>query len=118
VVLNDGKSYAAKFQGISDEALVVRTYTGEQTVSRQDVLRVSAKKESHRRRNALIGAAAGGGLGLGIAGGYAASQRAEYPQNRYFEVGGPILGVLFGAAGGGLAAALSKGGWQDVYRAR
>ena len=118
VVLNDGKSYAAKFQGFSDEAIVVRTFAGEQTFSRQDVLRVSTKKESHRMRNVLIGAAAGSGAGLGIAAGYAASQRKEYPQNHYFEYDGPILGVLFGGAGGGLAAALSKGGWHDVYRAR
>jgi len=118
VVLNDGKSYAAKFQSFSDEAIVVRTSAGEQTFSRQGVLRVSAMKEPHRGRNAIIGAAAGFGLGLGIAAGYAASQRKEYPQNRYFEVDGPILGVVFGATGGGLAAALSKGGWYDVYRAR
>jgi hypothetical protein len=118
VVLNDGKSYAAKFQGSSDEAIVIRMSAGEQTFSRQDVLRVSAKKEPHRMRNALIGAAAGCGVGLGIAAGYAASQRKEYPQNRYFEVDGPILGAVMGAAGGGLGVALSKGGWHDVYRAR
>jgi hypothetical protein len=118
VVLNDGKSYAAKFQGFSDEAIVVRAFAGEQTFSRQDVLRVSARKESHRMRNAIIGTAAGCGAGLGIAAGYAASQRKEWPQNHYFEVLGPILGAGFGGAGGGLAAALSKGGWHDVYRAR
>ena len=118
VVLNDGKSYAAKFQSFSDEAIVVRTSAGEQTFSRQGVLRVSAMKQSHRMRNAIIGAAAGCGAGLGIAAGYAASQRKEWPQNHYFEVLGPILGAGFGGAGGGLAAALSKGGWHDVYRAR
>jgi hypothetical protein len=118
VVLNDGKSYAAKFQGFSDEAIVVRTFADEQTFSRQDVLRVSAKKESHRMRNVIIGTAAGCGAGLGIAAGYADSQRKEWPQNHYFEVLGPILGAGFGGAGGGLAAALSKGGWHDVYRAR
>ena len=79
VVLNDGKSYAAKFQDFSDEAIVVRTSTGEQTFSRQDVLRVSAKREPHRMRNAIIGAAAGCGAGLGIAAAYASSQRKEYP---------------------------------------
>jgi hypothetical protein len=118
VVLKDGKSNAAKFQSFSDEAIVVRTSAGEQTFSRQDVLRVSAKKEPHRMRNAIIGAAAGCGVGLGIAAGYAASKRSEYPYNRYFEVDGPILGVVFGATGGGLGVALSKGGWYDVYRAR
>jgi len=118
VVLNNGKSYAAKFQSFSDEAIVVRPSAGEQTFSRQDVLRVSAKRESHRMRNALIGAAAGCGAGLGIAAGYAASQRKEYPYNRYFEVDGPILGAALGAGGAGLGVALSKGGWYDVYRVR
>jgi len=118
VVLKDGKSYAAKFQSFSDEAIVVRTSAGEQTFTRQDVLRVSAMKEPHRGRNALIGAAAGCGVGLGIAAGYAASKRSEYPYNRYFEVDGPILGATFGAAGAGLGVALSKGGWYDVYRAQ
>ena len=118
VVLNDGKSYAAKFQGVSDEAMIVRTSAGEQTFSRQDVLRVSAKREPHRMRNAIIGGAAGCGTGLGIAAAYASSQRKEYPYNRYFEVDGPILGAVMGAAGAGLGVALSKGGWYDVYRER
>ena len=83
----------------------------------QDVLRVSAKKESHRMRNTLIGGAAGGGLGVGIAAGYAASQRNEYPHNHYLEGYGPFLGAGFGGAFGVLAAISSKGGWQDVYRA-
>lgn len=118
VVLNDGKSYAAKFQNFSDEAIVVRTSSGEQSFSRRDVLRVSAKKEPHRMRNAIIGAAAGCGAGLGIAAAYASSQRKEYPYNRYFEVDGPILGAVMGAGGAGLGVALSKGGWYNVYRAR
>jgi hypothetical protein len=57
-------------------------------------------------------------VGLGIAAGYAASQRQEYPNNHYLEVLGPILGAGFGASGAGLGVALSKGGWYDVYRAR
>ena len=118
VVLHDGKSYAAKFQGFSDDSMIVRTSAGEQTFSRPDVLRVSAKREPHRLRNAIIGAAAGCGAGLGIAAAYASSQRKEYPYNRYFEVDGPILGAVMGAAGAGLGVALSKGGWYDIYRAR
>ena len=117
VVLNDGKSNAARFQSFTDEAIVLRTSAGEQTFSRPDVLRVSAKRKPHRMRNALIGAAAGCGAGLGIAAAYASSQRKEYPYNRYFEVDGPILGAVMGAAGAGLGVALSKGGWYDVYRA-
>jgi len=117
VVLNDGKSYAVSFQAFSDEAIVVRTLAGEQTFSRQDVLRVSAKRESHRMRNALIAGAAGGGAGVGIVAGVAHSARHESPYNNYLEGYGPYVGAVLGGGCAGLAAALSGGGWEDVYRA-
>lgn len=118
VVLSDGKSYPATYQGFSDEAIVVRTSTGEQTFSRHGVLRVSVKRDSRRKRNALIGAAVGCAAGLGIAAAYASSQQKEYPQNRYFEVLGPTYGAILGAAGAGLGVAFSRGAWREVYRAR
>ena len=61
VVLNDAKSYEAKFQSVTDDAIVVRLATGDQTFPRQSVLRVSSKHRSHRGRNALIG------VGVGVA---------------------------------------------------
>jgi hypothetical protein len=117
VVLNDAKSYSGQFQSVSDNGLVFRVAGEEQTLQRQDILRVSTKGDSHRTRNALIGAGIGLGAGLGAGAGVAASRRSEYPQNRYFEVYGPILGAVFAAAGAGLGAAMPTGGWHDVYRA-
>ena len=113
-----GQSYVARFQSFSSVAMVVRGGTGMQTFAREDVLCVSVNKESHRLRNGLIGAAVGCGAGLGIAAARAALKRKEYPQNLYFKVDGPILGVLLGGIGGSLAASLSGGDWRDVYRAR
>jgi hypothetical protein len=59
VVLNDAKSFQGKFQSVSDEALVIRLATGEQTFNRQSVLRVSSNGQSHRLRNAALGAVIG-----------------------------------------------------------
>jgi hypothetical protein len=69
VVQNDAKSNRSNFRSVNDEAIVVSTATGEQTISRQSILRVSSKGKGHRVRNALIGAGigAGGGAGIGAA---------------------------------------------------
>jgi hypothetical protein len=118
IVLNDAKSYYGQFQSVSESGMVLRVAGEEQTLDRHDILRVSTMGAAHRTRNALIGAAIGKGAGLATGAGYAASRRSEYPQNRYFEVYGPVLGAAFAAAGAGLGAAMPTGGWHDVYRAR
>jgi hypothetical protein len=116
IVLKDKNSYRGKYQTASDEAIVVRLETGDQTFFRQDVLRVSTKGESHRLRNALIGAGVGAGVGLGL--GAAADSACN--QNCLFsgkswgkEVVTPV-GAIIGA---GVGAALPTGRWHDVYRA-
>jgi hypothetical protein len=118
IVLNDAKSYGAKFQSVSDEAIVVRLVTGEQTFSRESILRVSARSTPHRGRNAMIGAAAGFAACLGIGAATAASRRKEYPYNKYTEAGAVIGVVACAPAGAGIAALMPTGGWHDVYRAR
>jgi hypothetical protein len=116
VVLNGAQSYQGVFQSLSDSGITLRQSGGDQTVARQDVLRVSTKGQKHRGRNALIGAAVGAGVGLGLG---AAADRSS--QNGIIQlhhwglaVGAP-LGALLGAGGGAL---LPTGGWHDVYRAR
>jgi hypothetical protein len=112
IVLNDKKSYKAKFQSVSDEAIVVRLVTGEQTFTRESVLRVSTKGKSHRLRNALIGAAAGGGI---VAAG--AGSNCNYDKESCSIA--LAVGVPFAIAGGaGVGAVIPTGRWHDVYRAR
>ena len=114
VVLNGAKSYEGEFQSLSDNGITLRQPGGDQTLGRQDVLRVSSNGKKHRGRNALIGAAVGAGVGLGLG---AAADRSS--QNGIIQlhhwglaVGAP-LGALLGAGGGAL---LPTGGWHDVYR--
>jgi hypothetical protein len=116
VVLNGAQSFQGTFQSLSEGGITLRQSGGDQTVARQDVLRVSSKGQKHRGRNALIGAAVGAGVGLGLG---AAADRSS--QNDIIKlhhwglaVGAP-LGALIGAGGGAL---LPTGNWHDVYRAR
>ena len=112
VVLNDAKSYEAKFQSVTDDAIVVRLVTGEQTFTRESVLRVSTKGKSHRLRNAALGAAIGVGLGAIWA---ASTSRNDSEAQA---IGWVVIPPLTGAAGAGVGAFLPTGGWHDVYRAR
>ena len=113
VVLNDGKSYSGQFQSVRDDGLLFRVGGEEQTVPRQDILRVSAKRASHRLRNALIGA--GIGAAVGIAWGVGCDYR------EVFGCGAPAAALgagTFGPLGLGAGALIPTGGWHDVYRAR
>jgi len=114
VVLNNVKSYRGQFQSVSDEALVVRLETGGQTFSRHDVLRVSAKGESRRLRNALIGAGVGAGIGLGVG----AAADSGCGRNCIVQSGKAIFTPLGGMIGAVAGAALPTGRWHDAYRAQ
>ena len=105
VVLNDVKSYEAKFQSVTDDAIVVRLATGDQTFPRQSVLRVSSKHRSHRGRNALIGVA----VGVVPVVAYDAAACADCDQTTKIgdAVGCGLLGALVGAL-------VPTGRWHDV----
>ena len=116
VVLNGAKSYEGEFQSLNDSGITLRQPGGDQTLARQDVLRVSSKGKKHRGRNVLICAAVGAGVGLGL--GAAAdhsSQNTIIPLHRWGLAVGAPLGALLGAGAGAL---LPTGGWHDLYRAR
>jgi len=127
VVMNNVKYYQGEFESLSDNGITLRQTAGEQTLARKDVLRISWKGQNHRTRNAVIGAVVGAGAGLGI--GLAANNviwshancylgvfYCDYPPNPHWEIIGPPVVALAGAAIG--AVIPSSGGWHEVYRAR
>jgi hypothetical protein len=119
IVLNDMKSYPANFQSVSDEAIVVRLETGEQSFARERVLRVSAKSQSHRRRNAFIGLVVGGATGAVVAVASPELGQGTCSQGSCIDAGVvSALGFVGGGLGAGIGAAIPTGGWHDVYRAR
>jgi hypothetical protein len=111
VVLNDKKSYRAKFQQATEDRLTVRLATGEQSFAKEDILRVSVKGGSHRLQNAAIGLGIGVGLGLAIA---AKDSNDSEAQNIDLAFGVPLAG----AGGAAVGALLPSSGWREVYRAR
>jgi len=118
IVLNDAKSYEAKFQSVTDEAVVVRLATGERTFERQNVLRVSTRGKRHRGRNALIGLAFGASAGVIVAVASPELGTGKCAQGSCVDAGTiSQLGIVGGAVGAGVGAAIPTGGWRDVYRA-
>ena len=111
IVLNDKKTYRAQFQSVSEESIVVRLGTGDQTFTRESILRISTKGKSHRLRNAGLGAAMGVGLGAITA---ASTSRNDSEAQA---LGWVFIPPLLGAVGAGVGALLPTGGWHDVYRA-
>ena len=117
VVQNDAKSTSGNFRSVTDEGIVVSTPSGEQTISRQSVLRVSCKGSGHHKRNALIGA----GIGAGAAAGFGAAVWRPTTGLGPTISRGEVVGVLapVGAIVGAIVGAvLPTGGWREVYRAR
>jgi len=116
VIMNDSKSYRGEFQSVTEEAIVIHTKEGDQTLARQNVKLVSSRRPGHRGRHALIGAAIGGGVGLGIG---AAVDADCSPQsfvctgNKGKAIATPVLGLL----GAGIGALLPAGSWRQLYRA-
>jgi hypothetical protein len=118
IVLNDAKSYEAKFQSVTDEEVVVRLATGEQTFERQNVLRVSTRGKSHRGRNALIGLAVGASAGVIVGVASPELGQGRCAQGSCINATSAALAGFVGAAvGTALGVALPTGGWHDVCRA-
>ena len=119
IVLNDAKGYKAEFQSVSDDAIVVRLKTGDQTLERQTILRISTQGRSHRRRNVLIGLAAGTGAGIIVGVASPELGQGKCPQGSCIDAGtASLTGAAGAAAGAVLGAAIPTGRWHDVYRAR
>lgn len=65
VVQKDRKSWTGTFAGVSNEAVSLNAREGSKAVARAEVMRVS-RHGGKRSRNALIGAAIGGGAGIAV----------------------------------------------------
>jgi len=103
-----------KVDRITDDALVVTSRKGQETLNRKEVAVVLVKKPSHRKRNALVGLAAGTGVGLGI--GVAARSK---PGQVQIISNGAVVGVLavVGAFVGTIVGVvIPTGGWREIYK--
>jgi len=112
VVQNDAKSFQGNFQSLSDEAIVLRLAVGDQTFPKQNVLRISARGQRHRMRNALIGAGIGAGVGLGI------GAAGDNPNGLLPNIGKEVFTPVGGIIGAIVGALVPARGWHEIYRAQ
>ena len=111
VVQMDIKSLKGKFLGFSEEAITLRVKKDEVTVPREDVLRVTRRDASKRRRNILLGLLIGGAAGA-AAGVVPDIRMRNEGQTAIFT---PILAAAGAGVGGALGAA---SGYRTIYRAK
>lgn len=108
------RTVRGKLDGITEDALVLISAKGQETFDRQQVTEVSVRKPGHRKRNTLIGLAAGSGVGLAI--GIAARARPNQLQvvsNSAVTAGFTVVGALVGTVVG---VAIPSGGWREIYK--
>jgi hypothetical protein len=107
VVEQSLKSISGKFLRFSDTDLTLRVEDRELVIPKDRVYRVSISGKN-RKRNALIGLAAGSGIGLGV--GLALLEREK-------GFGGAVAGVTvaYAAVGAGVGAVVPAG--KTIYQA-
>jgi hypothetical protein len=113
VELSGARSVRGGVLNVTEDSLDVNSASGQETFTRQEVLRVSVRTPSHRGRNTLVGLALGAGTGVGLGAAAASGCRSFCIAN------GAAVGVLNGLGaviGAGIGAAVPTGGWHEVYR--
>jgi len=118
VELSDSRSVIGGVLNVSEDSLAVNSPSGQETFTREQVMRVSVRGQSRRGRNTLIGLALGAGAGVGIGG--AARQSCSRGLGSLCDsFNAPVIGVSTGIGaviGAGIGAVVPTGRWHEVYR--
>lgn len=102
-----------RLERVTDDSVVLTTAKSRQTFPRQQIVRISLRKDGHRARNALIGAGIGAGAGLGV--GLAAGRCTQFCIVSPGVIRGALAGV--GAVLGAIVGVVfPTGGWKEVYK--
>jgi hypothetical protein len=101
----------------TDDSLALDSKKGQEMFTRQEVMRVSVKKTSHRGRNTLIGLGAGAGIGVvvGVASLHQDCTGICFLNPTRGQAAG-IGAILFGVIGTAVGALIPTGGWREVYK--
>ncbi len=112
-IQSGSRTVRGNIDGVTEDAILMRTRKGQETFKQPDVMRVSLRESGHRTRNALIGLGIGAGVGLGVGAAADASCKSFcFGGNLGKAVFTPV-GAIVGIAVGALIPA---GGWREIYR--
>jgi hypothetical protein len=113
VGLTGGRTVSGFLQSVTPDSLAINAPTSQESLARQNIMRVSLKRPGHRGRNTLIGLSLGaaGGAASGAAIDHATPNRGWWPNFglAVFTPIGAIIGTVVGVA-------IPTGGWRVVYR--
>ena len=109
VVDKEMRTFRGEFVSFADETITLREKSGEQSVERVKVVRVSVRDTSHRTRNMLLGAAIGGGIAVA-----ATVVPLIANSNEGNSCGVCVAGIAAGIGGGAAIGAIP--GNRTVYR--
>jgi len=105
-------SVTGRFVSATETAVVVKTSSGEQTLTRDTIRRVNVADSSRRARNTAIGAAVGAAAGFAIG-------WAVCPGCANEGAGGKYTGPAAAAGAGiGAAAGLLSTGYRTIYKSK
>jgi hypothetical protein len=116
ITLASGRTLRGFVQGVTPDSLAINATASQETLSRQDIQRVSLKRPGHRGRNTLIGLAVGTAGGL-VFGAVVDSQGSHDQWNWFPNLGKQVCTPLGAIVGTVVGVALPTGRWRDVYRA-
>jgi len=124
VVDSSHKKHSGVFSSFSDQSVVLRGESGEETIPRENIVAISHSKRSYRLRNVVVSGFAGAGIGAAI--GYAGSacNDSRSPSRGLGSVGGclgPTRGAVAAAGAalgflGGLVVGSAIPSHQTIYR--
>jgi hypothetical protein len=117
VSMADGKSFRGQLQSTTDDSLIMVAASSQETLERAKIAKIATKRDSHRARNALIGAGVGAAGGLAIG----AGADSSCPRNSCFlgnNIGKEVLTPVGAIIGTIVGVAWPTGGWHNVYRAK
>jgi hypothetical protein len=107
---------SGQLQQVTDDSIVEESGKTQQSFRRQDVMRVSVKKDAHRGRNALIGLGAGAAIGA-ITGAASHQDCTGYcPFYTTRGQGAAIVAGAFAIVGTIVGTLIPTGGWHEIYR--
>lgn len=114
IVVSGWSSLHGNLLGVTDDSFMVNSGSGQQIFGWQEVMRMSVKKKSHRKRNTLVGLAAGAGVGLvvGLASSCAGAVCLVLSKGEVTAVTttvGAGVGTLVGVA-------IPSGRWRAIYK--
>ena len=115
VVDSSHKKHSGVFRSFSDQSIILRAETGEETIPREGILRISRSKPYHRRAIVAVSGFVGAGVGAAIFYGGSACHVPGwcFPPTRGQMAGiGAALGFLVGLAAGSVIPS-----HQTIYRA-